>query len=364
MAFFKRKDKVFDKDMKFEEHTPSIGEVNFEEDYFMTNPPISKDELVKEYQDYWINYKKYRELKGLKSFDETIKEVKELTTENFKYPNVHFTIKNKHGIKATIKLSQYSRLFAELKLDDQSYNRLRQNQKVEDYLSKYISVWNKNKKVGYGKNVHLLWNDHGKALNICISSKDLVNFQNEVAEYKWFNEIVGILETIFTKYNDINSRIDTYSPKELEKFTIDNKLVGKTIEDVIFNEGVSDVYKEVLELWKAITFKLNDDSKVSFEFWNASHVKSVIYDSDAVLKDAKDYYGEIKKAHAFLKPIIGQKIIDIKIESAKECDCHSVEDEGFNENQESFIVDIQIVLENGKTILMHDGDDFMYVAIK
>lgn len=164
--------------MKFEEHTPSIGEVNFEEDYFMANPPISRDELVKGYQDYWINYKKYRELKGLRSFDETMKEVKKLTTENFKYPNVHFTIKNKHDIKATIKLSQYSRLFAELELDDQSYNSLRQNQKVEDYLSKYISVWDKNKKLGYGKNIHLLWNDPAKTLCICTSSKDLVNFQN------------------------------------------------------------------------------------------------------------------------------------------------------------------------------------------
>ena len=365
MNLFKKKSEKFDKDMWLEEHTPSIGEINFEEDYFMANAPISRDKLVKDYQDYWINYKKYREAKGLKSFDETIKEIKELTTENFKYPVVHFTIKNRHGVEAKIRLSQYGgRLFAELELDDQSYNRMRQIFNTDDFLNKYIDAWNKTKTAGYGKNIHLLWNESYKKIHLCTSSKDTANFPNEIHEYRWFNETVKILQKMFMEYNDIDSKINTYSPKELEEFISANEFVGKTINDVIFEDGVSDVFKDVVELWKTMTFSFSDDTKACFEFWTASHAKITIYDSNAHLYDSKDYYGEVKKAHAFFKSIVGQKIKDIKIESAKEWDWHSVCDKGFNEKQGSFIMGIQILLENNKTIVMHDGDDFMYVSLR
>ena len=365
-------------DTAIESHSPhyyddGFEQIYLEEDYCTAKTVGERKKILADFVKYWDGFKKYLHERDIGDFDESIKKIKDMDFSNFEYPSIYVTFSGTSGHKVEVKLSAYSRLFAEVKIGMLPDFGKPSVAVVKKYLSRYISNWNLGRynakempQKGYGRNIHLLWDNDG-VLYFCTAFEEHDENSGEITsvdiEYRWLYKIIKIATDIANeRYDDF----ETYLPAEYKKFINSLKLEYKTITGVMNNNAILDCYKDriFIEMDGKFTLSFDDGRIIGFSFGEASHPSVDIMDDWDVL-DIPDRDGE-KKSSEIFKDLIGAKITKINIITSK-----NVDDMGWaywnlewdETKQDEYIIKLQLVLDDKNVLAIEPGEDWTNVSL-
>lgn len=365
--------KVFD--IAISEHSPhwyddSFEQVYLEEDYCPSKTIEERQRIMAHYITFWDGFKKYLHDRDVTTFDDSINKIKDMDFSNCEYPSVYATFKGKNGYEVKVKLSAYTRLFAEIDIGKLPKYGKRSIAVTKHYLYRYIKEW-ENRSIesigrGYGKNIHLFEKDG--ILYFCTAFKehdDGGDFANLDNKYKWLYRMIKIASDLANeKYHDF----DTYSPAEYKLFLDNLALKGRTITNIFDNNFVLDYYSERhrVEMDGRFTFALDDGRTIGFMFERASHPSIDLLDEwdlpGTIFKDGRP---EWRNSEIF-NELVGKKIKRVNVVSSKDVDdlLDAYWDEDFDEHQEEFIVRLEFILNDGNILTIEPGIDWTDVLIK
>ena len=171
----------------------------------------------------------------------------------------------------------------------------------------------------------------------------------------------------------------TYLPTELGKILAELKLQGRTISkiespSIVFSSIKKGKLDEETKTYKTFykdaeidlitLLTLDDGRRIGFDFGSVSHV-GVFVDPDIDVTEEADYSEGDTTVTDLFKNIIGKKIKDFHIHTTNDINelrkNFGYEDGGFDENQESFITQVDIVFEKNDRICFENDIDFTLV---
>ena len=175
---------------------------------------------------------------------------------------------------------------------------------------------------------------------------------------------------------------DIYLPAELEKILSNLKLEGRTITKIespsyVFGSikkdrldtetGKYETWCKDAEIDMLTLITLDDGRCIGFDFSSASRV-SMYINPDFDMKKEAEYKEDNASVESLFSNIVGKKIKGFHVQKDDNVDKIFEDggfiDEGFNEDQESFILRLNINFEDGGCLYFENDIDFTLVCYR